>query len=108
MSRLVAKAASLAIGANGDVIRLRNGKREDFHIISPEADSEELRMVGALGEMLCEQIKKTFGLRTLLLVSQSGDSKLVMFPCEEGFTIWKTSLDFPRIISAMGADKENP
>jgi hypothetical protein len=105
-SNLDERALEGALETNGDLLRLKNGEIEEFHIISPDADSEGMRMVGALGEMLYEQIKKTFGLRKLLVVSQSEDFKLVMFPGEEGFTIWKTNLDLSRIMSAVGPNQE--
>ena len=100
MSKFGAKVRDLIIETNGDIVKLRTGKREDFHVISPETDSERMRMVGALGEILYEQIKKTFGANSLFLVAQHKDFKLVMFPSEEGFTVWKTNLDLARILSA--------
>ena len=102
------RALECTVETNGDILKLKDGEIEEFHFISPEADSERMRMVGALGEMLYEQIEKTFGLRKMLLVSQSEDFKLVMFPSEEGFTIWKTNLSLSRIISAVGPDQKIP
>jgi hypothetical protein len=106
ISNLDERALECTMETSGDLLRLKNGEVEGFHLISPEADTERMRIVGALGEMLYEQIKKTFGLRKILLVSQGEDFKLVMFPSEEGFTIWKTNLDLPKIISAVGPSQE--
>jgi hypothetical protein len=93
---------------NGDLLRLKKGEIEGSHVISSDTDPEGMRLVGALGEMLYEQIKSTFGLRKMLLVSDGEDFKLVMFPSEEGFIVWKTNLDLARIVSAVGPNQNNP
>jgi len=104
-SNLFRRALDLTIETNGEVIMLRNGKTDDFHVISPDADSERMRMAGALGEMLYEQVKKAFGVNSLFIVAQNEDFKLVMFPRRDAFIVWKTNLDFSRIISAVGSEK---
>jgi hypothetical protein len=107
VSKPVAHLIDLAFEPDGDAIMFKNGETEDFHLISPEADSERMRMVGALGEMLHEQIKKTFGVNSLFIVAQNEDFKLVMFPKKDGFVVWKTNLDMLRIMAAVGTNKKN-
>jgi hypothetical protein len=106
-SNLDERALECEAETNGDLLRLKKGEIEEFRLISPEADSEGMRAVGALGEMLYEQIKKTYGTSRLLLVSQSRDFKLVMFPSKGGFVVWKTNLSLPRIMSAVDLDENN-
>jgi hypothetical protein len=107
VSKPVAHLMGLEAELDGDAIILRNGETGDFHLISPEADSERMRMVGALGEMLHEQVKKTFGVKSLFIVAQNEEFKLIMFPKKDGFVIWKTNLDTPKITAAVGTNKKN-
>jgi hypothetical protein len=88
---------------NGDFITIRNGETEDFHTVSPETDSEGMRIVGALGEMLSEQTKKTFGTQSMFVVAQNEDFRLIMFPNKKGFVVWKTDLTLEEALQAIGA-----
>jgi hypothetical protein len=100
-SKPAAQVPDLIVESGGDILTLRNGKPVDFHLISPHADVERMRIVGAMGEMLYEQVNKTFGANCLLVVAQNEDFKLVMFPRGDGFAIWKTDLDLQEIMSAL-------
>jgi hypothetical protein len=94
---------SLVIENNGDVVVLKNGNIDDFHIISPDGDPEEMRMAGALSEMLFEQTKNAFGASTMLVVAETPECKLVMFPRNGGFAVWKTTLSVEEILKAVRA-----
>ncbi|WXG44541.1 MAG: hypothetical protein WED04_11000 [Promethearchaeati archaeon SRVP18_Atabeyarchaeia-1] len=102
-----ALAGTHELDDNGDVVTLENGQIKDFHLISPEADPERMRVVGALAEMLCEQIKKTFGVDRLLVAAQNRDFKLIMFPSKDGFLVWKTNLDLQRVMAAIDSNRKS-
>jgi hypothetical protein len=106
-SKPVPKMRDLMVESCGDMLTLRDGKPVDFHLISPDADTERMRVVGAIGEMLYEQVKKTFRADCLLVVAQNEDFKLVMFPRGDGFAIWKTDLDLQEIMSTLSSNSKD-
>jgi len=100
------KGATLAQD-NGDVTIIKEGKMSDSHFISPEADPERFRIVGALGEMLFEQAKKSFRINSLIVIAQNDDFKIVMFPKNGGFTVWKTNLEIDEIVRVFRRSKDD-
>jgi hypothetical protein len=94
------KSAQL-VENNGDVVLVRNGDIDDFHIISPDGDVEVMRQVGALSEMLFERAKNAFGARMVLVVVESYPSRLVVFPREGRVAVWKTTVGTGEILQAV-------
>jgi len=92
---------------NGEIVLIKEGNIEDFYAISPEMDSENLRMVGALGEMLFEQAKKSFRADSLLVVLRNEDYRIAMFPRGGGIAVWKTSLEEDEILQALRRRKND-
>jgi hypothetical protein len=89
------------VGEEGSAVTVKEGTMSDYHFISPEADPETFRMVGALGEMLFAQARKSFGVDSLLVIAQNADFKIVMFPRNDGFVVWKTNLTTDEIIREL-------
>lgn len=94
-----------SIETEGDALTLRGGKIEEFHFVSPETDPHDMRVVGALGEMLFEEVKKTFGTASMFVVAQKEDFKLIMFPKKNGFVVWKTNLSLEEALEALRSTK---
>ncbi|WXG47099.1 MAG: hypothetical protein WED05_10650 [Candidatus Atabeyarchaeum deiterrae] len=97
----------LALEIDGEAVTLRRGEIQDLHIISPDTDPEQMRMVGALGEMLLEQAKKTFRVNKLFVVASNSDFNLIMFPKKDGFVVWKTNLDIQKAVTALQLEEYN-
>jgi hypothetical protein len=95
-----------SITSNGDTVTIKSGEIEDFHLISPEADPDGMRVVGALGEMLFEQLKMTFKSSSMLVVADNDDYRLIMFPKKDGFVIWKTTLSVREALESLRSVKE--
>jgi hypothetical protein len=89
------------LAADGEAVVVRNGNIEDFHTISPETDAENLRMVGALGEMLFEKAKRSFRVNSLFVIAQNEDFRIVMFPRDGSIVVWKTNLEVQEILSSL-------
>jgi hypothetical protein len=88
---------------NGDVVLVRNGDIDDFHIISPDGDVERMRQVGALSEMLFERAKIAFGACMALVVVETHPCRVVVFPREGGVAVWKTAIGTAEILQAVHA-----
>lgn len=88
---------------NGDVVLVRNGDIDDFHIISPDGDVKRMREVGALSEMLFERAKNAFGARMVLVVVETHPFRLVMFPKGGGVAVWKTTVRTEELLRAVHA-----
>jgi hypothetical protein len=95
-----------SIEVEGDSITLKLGEMEGLHLISPDADPDGMRVVGALGEMLFEQAKKTFGTKSMFVVAQSEDFNLIMFPKRNGFVVWKTNLSIKEALESLSSAKD--
>lgn len=92
--------------SNGDTVTVKSGEIEDFHLISPDADSDGMRAVGALGEMLFEELKTTFKTGSMFVVAENQDYRLIMFPEKNGFVVWKTSLSVKEALDSLRSGKE--
>jgi hypothetical protein len=88
---------------NGDVVLVRNGDVDDFHIISPDGDVEVMRQVGALSEMLFERVKNAFGEHMVLIVVEDYPCRLVVFPRGGQVAVWKTTIGTGEILRAVHA-----
>jgi hypothetical protein len=91
----------IPFAADREAVIIRNGNIEDFHAISPETDAENLRMVGALGEMLFEQARRSFRVSSLTVIAQNEDFRIVMFPRDDSIVVWKTNLEVREILSSL-------
>jgi hypothetical protein len=104
------KSSSLAgissITSNGDAITIKSGEIEDFHFISPDADPDGMRVVGALGEMLFEQLKMTFKTGSMFVVAENENYRLIMFQEKNGFVVWKTTLSVKEALESLRSSKE--
>jgi len=102
MGRLVAfdKSAQV-VENNGDVVLVKDGDIDDFHIISPDGDVERMRQVGALSEMLFERAKAAFGACMALVVVETHPCRVVVFPREGGVAVWKTAVGTEEILQAV-------
>jgi hypothetical protein len=105
--RRPSKIGVALVEGDGSAMTVKEGTMSDYHFISPEADPEAFRMVGALGEMLFAQAKKTFGVDSLLVIAQNSDFKIVMFPRDGGFAVWKTNLGIDEIIRELHQSGRN-
>jgi hypothetical protein len=88
---------------NGDVVLVRKGDIDDFHIISPDGDIERMRQVGALSEMLFERAKIAFGACMALVVVETHPCRVVVFPRDGGVAVWKTAIGTAEILQAVHA-----
>jgi hypothetical protein len=104
-SRSSSQTGNSSIVTEGDVLTVKGGDIEDFHLISPETDPDGMRVVGALGEMLFEQAKKTFGTKSMFVVAQNGDFNLIMFPKKDGFVVWKTNCSIEEALEVLRSAK---
>jgi hypothetical protein len=95
-----------SIATNGDTITLKAGEIEDFHFLSPNTDPDGMRVVGALGEILYEQLKATFKTGSMFVVAENEDYRLIMFPEKNGFAVWKTSLSVKEALETLRSDIE--
>jgi hypothetical protein len=105
------KVGVTSIEIGGEVVSVEGGRLSDSHFISPEADPEGFRMIGALTEMLLGELKKTFAVDSLLVIAQNEDFKIIMFPRGDGIAVWKTNSEVPKILRSLersGSVQENP
>ena len=100
------QAGTSSISSNGDTVTIRSGEIEEFHFISPDADPDGMRVVGALGEMLFEQLKTTFKTRSMFVAAENEDYRLIMFPEKNGFVVWKTTLSVKEALDNLRSSKE--
>jgi hypothetical protein len=103
--KTISHAGTRSIENEGDTLTLRGDEIEEFHLISPETDPDGMRVVGALGEMLFEQAKKTFRTKSMFVVAQNEDFNLIMFPKKDGFAVWKTNRSIEEALEALRFDK---
>jgi hypothetical protein len=106
-SKPPSKVGATFVEDNGDVMTVKDGKTSDSHFISPETDPERFRIVGALGEMLFEEAKKSFRVDSLLVIAQNDDFKIVMFPRNGGFALWKTNIEIDEILHEFHRSKND-
>nr|MDO8098695.1 hypothetical protein [Candidatus Njordarchaeota archaeon] len=106
-SKRPTKIGATFLQDNGDVMIFQDGKTSDSHFISPETSPEKFRIVGALGEMLFEQAKKSFGVDSLIVIAQNDDFKIVMFPKNSGFAVWKTNIEIEQIVREFHRSKND-
>nr|MDO8135508.1 hypothetical protein [Candidatus Njordarchaeum guaymaensis] len=92
------KLGATFVEDNGDVMTVKGGKTSDSHFISPETDAERFRIVGALGEMLLEEARRSFRVDSLFVIAKNKDFRIVMFPRNGGFAVWKTNLQIDEIL----------
>ena len=104
-SKLSSQTGNSSIVTEGEMLTVKGGEIEEFHLISPETDPDGMRVVGALGEILFEQAKKTFGTKSMFVVAQNGDFNLIMFPKKNGFVVWKTNLSLEEALEALRSAK---
>jgi len=106
-SKPPSKVGATFVEDTGDVMTVKDGKTSDSHFISPETDPERFRIIGALGEMLFEEAKKSFRINSLIVIAQNDDFKIVMFPKNGGFTVWKTNLEIDEIVRVFRRSKDD-
>jgi hypothetical protein len=94
-----------SIETEGESVVVKDGQIEDLHFISPDTDPDGMRELGALGEMIFEQAKKTFRAESMVVVAQNKDFNLLMFPNKNGFVIWKTSLSIEEAMDSIRPSK---
>jgi hypothetical protein len=102
----ISQTGTRPIETVGDTLTLRGDEIEEFHLISPATDPDGMRVVGALGEMLFEQAKKTFGTKSMFVVAQNKDFNLIMFPRKNGFVVWKTNLSIEEALESLRSAKD--
>jgi hypothetical protein len=95
-----------SIETEGEAAIVKNGEIEEFHFISPDTDPDDMRELGALGEMIFEQSKKTFRAESMVIVAQNKDFNLLMFPNKKGFVIWKTNLSIEQALQDLRTNTE--
>jgi hypothetical protein len=95
-----------SIETEGDVLIVKRGEIEEFHLISPESDPDGMRVVGALGEMLSEQAKETFKAESMFVVVRNEDFNLIMFPKKNGFVVWRTNLSIEEALEKLRSDRD--
>jgi hypothetical protein len=105
-TKLSSQTGTSSITSDGDTVTVKSGEIEDFHFISPDTDPDGMRVVGAVGEMLFEHLKMTFKARSMFVVAESEDYRLIMFPEKHGFTVWKTTLSTKEALDALRSGKE--
>jgi hypothetical protein len=101
------RSGATLIENNGAVMTVKDGNVRDSHFISPETDPERLRIVGAVGEMLFEEAKKSFGIESLLVIAQNDDFRIAMFPENGGFAVWKTNLEIDEIVHEITRGRDD-
>jgi len=100
------QAGTSSIASDGDTLTLKSGEIEDFHLISPDADPDGMRVVGAMGEMLFEQLKMTFKTGSMFVVAENEDYRLIMFPDKNGFVVWKTTLSVKDALNTLRSGRK--
>ncbi len=102
MARVIESGKSTqVVENNGDVVHVRKGIIDDFHIISPDGEVEVMRQVGALSEMLFERVKNAFGASLALVVVETHPCRVVLFPKEGGVAVWKTMVGTQEILEVV-------
>jgi hypothetical protein len=105
-SKLSSQVGTSSIATNGDTVTVKGGEIEDFHFISPDTDPDGMRVIGALGEMLFEQLKTTFKTGSMFVVAENEDYRLIMFPEKDGFVVWKTNLSVKEALDSLRSGRE--